>query len=133
MDSAQPLRPSTPHQFVQDGLRLVIEGVRGGDGVRLTSRDQFPKKGIAEVTGGLFQGFVKSGRGLQGICAMQAEWQAMGCGDAGNECRVFLGSGPTNPMVNVGDGKYDAQRITLLDQAAEQCYGVGPTGDCDSN
>jgi hypothetical protein len=93
--------------------------VRGGDGVRFASRDQFPEKGIAKVTGRLLQGFTKSGRGGRGIRAMQVERQSMSCGDAGNECRVFLGSGSANPMVNVGDGKREAQRVALLQQAAE--------------
>jgi hypothetical protein len=64
---------------------------------------------------------------------MQVKRQAMSCGDAGNECRVLLGSSSTNPVVNVGDGKHDAERGTLLEQAAEQSHGVGPTGDGDSN
>jgi ribosomal protein S18 acetylase RimI-like enzyme len=133
MDTAQPLSPGTPKQFVQDRLRLVIEGVRGGDSVRLASRYQFPKKSIAKVTGGLLQGFMEGGRGGRGIRAMQVEWQAVSCGEAGNKCLVFVGSGSSNPVVNVDDGKHDTQRVALLDQAAEQSHGVGPTGDCGSN
>ena len=57
----------------------------------------------------------------------------MGCGQAAHECCVFLGSGSTNSVMNVGDGKHDAQLVALLEQAAEQSHGVGAPGDSDGN
>jgi hypothetical protein len=64
---------------------------------------------------------------------MQMERQAMGCRESANKCRIFLGSGSTNTVMDVGDGKHDAQRVAFLEQAAEQGHGVGAPGDSDGN
>jgi hypothetical protein len=61
------------------------------------------------------------------------ERQVMGCSETGNKCRVFLGSGSTNTVMDVGDGKHDAQRVAFLEQAAEQGQGGGDHRDCDGN
>jgi ribosomal protein S18 acetylase RimI-like enzyme len=118
---------------MQHRLRLVVEGVRSGNGIRVATRDQFAKECITKIAGGLLQGFMEGGCGGGGIHAMEMERQAMGCGQAGYKGRVLVGCGSTNTVVNVGDGKHDAQRLAFLEQAAEQSHGVGPTGDCDSN
>ena len=104
MNTTQPLGPSAAQQFVQDRLGLVVEGVRGGDGVRVASRDQFPEKRVAKVAGGLLQGFMEGRSGSGCIHAMQMERQAVGCGEAAHKDRVFLGGDATNTVMDVGDG-----------------------------
>ena len=133
MDAAQPLGPGAAQQFVQHRLRLVVQGVRGGHRVRLPVRHQLPEKGVAKVAGGLLQGLMQGCRGRGSIRAMQMEWQVMGCGQAGNKCRVFVGGSSTNAVVHVDHGKHDAQRVPFLEQAAQQGHGIGAAGDRDGN
>jgi hypothetical protein len=62
---------------------------------------------------------------------MQMERQAMGFSQAAHKCCVFLSRGSTNTVMNVGDGKHDAQLVAFLEQPAEQSHRVGAPGNRD--
>jgi hypothetical protein len=97
MDAAQPLGPGSAQKFVQHRLRLVVQGVRGGHGVRLPAGHQLPEEGIAKVAGGLLQGLMEGSGGGGCIRAMQVEWQVMGRGQPATNAASSSAAAPRMP------------------------------------
>ena len=56
MDAAQPLGPGPAQQLHQDGLGLVVQGVRGEDGVGVAVGDELPEEVVAKVARSLLDG-----------------------------------------------------------------------------
>lgn len=71
MNSAEPFGPASAQEAVEDGLGLIVEGVRGGDGIGVAIGQQGPEPGIAQLARGLFEGLLVAGCCGGSVDAMQ--------------------------------------------------------------
>ncbi len=117
-------RARAPERSHQDGLRLIVGVVGGGDEARSGLASHRLEDAIA-------------GRTRRGFRCVRAEGQA-----PRNEGKpVFRSEGPDDlrhlhavgmdPVIDVGDGKLEAERLPRGDEQIQQGYGVGAAGDGD--
>ena len=56
VDARETLGPCSAEEFGEDGFGLVVEGVRGGDGVERHVAEELAEPGVAQAAGRAFDG-----------------------------------------------------------------------------
>ncbi len=130
--STQTFGPGTAEQLLQNSFSLVIEGVRGRNGVQLPLLEQVVKEGIAEIAGGFLDSLVVLLNTRWNIDLPEVEWQLV-CGRQRlNEIAIVVGFHTTQAMVNMNDGKHEPESLPTSQQSEQECDRVGASGDSDA-
>ncbi len=108
-DAGQAFGPGTAQELHQDGLRLVVCGMGGGDGIRGAGGEEVAEGFVAEIAGGLFDGF---GVGLEaggGVDAAEDEGNGEVAAERFNELLVLIGGLAAEAVVDMDGGEAEAQ------------------------
>jgi hypothetical protein len=117
MDAAEALGPGTAQELHQDGLGLVIQGVRGQDGIGAALGDERGEAVVAKRAGGLFDGLGLAGGAAAsdpvwhaGVVDVERDREAQAEGfDEGEVSVRFV---TAQAMVDMDGGEPCAQRVT---------------------
>lgn len=134
MNAGETLRPCAAQDFGEDGFSLVVEGVRGGDGVHLAGRHQLPKPGIAQASRGFFNGLRSlAGRGI-GVGLGCRVYALLVKGNCQPRCQfpakreILVGFGAAQSVVQMRRVEHQAQLRASSRQGAQQCHGIRSAG-----
>ena len=119
MDAAQPLGPGPAQQLHQDGLGLVVQGVRGEDGVGVAVGDELPEEVVAKVARSLLDGLgpavgarVKDAVWNAGVADVQRNFEAQA--ERLDEGEIGVGLVTAQAVVDVDSRQSDAERVARL-------------------
>ena len=115
VDAGEAFGPCAAKELGEDGFGLVVEGVRGGDGVDWTGGHELAEPGVAQAAGGFFDGVGGfSGGGIGGGegGSVDAETRGRGCSSwrrGAARRRVGIGFIAAKAVVEMGDVEDEAQ------------------------
>ena len=125
VNAAQALGPGSAQKFGQDGLGLVVAGVRRGHRLHLARGHQLPEPAVTQAARSLLDGFgVFLGR-CSGIHPRLVEGQTKLGRQRARKGQVAVGLLAAQAVVQMGGVQHQAQLPAPLRQSAQQGHGVG--------
>ena len=112
--------PSAAHQSKQNGFGLIIERVRSCDFACFVLPDQLSEEFVTQLARRGFQSQMMLARELRRIGAACVERQIMFLGKSAYEGFICIGLGTANLVIEVCDGKNNAQLTSRIEQQAKQ-------------
>ena len=135
MDAAQAFGPGAAEELEEDGLGLVVGGVRGEDCVCVAGPEEVVEGAVAEGAGGFFQGFAGGDDVGGDVGAVEVEGDVELSAEVGDKGLVDVGFVASDAVVDVDGGESDAQGGFGSGvggvEGAEEGDGVGSAGDGD--
>lgn len=113
----------------KNGFGLIVGGVGGGDLIERVLADKSDEELVAQLAGGGFEGERILFREARDIGTVGKEWEIVCVREFGDERFVGVGLVATNAVMEVNDGKNQAELVAEFEHGAEKGDGVGATGD----
>lgn len=133
MDRTEALGPGAAQQPMQDGLRLVIQGMRGGHRIGLAPRQQIAKPVIPQMPRRFFECLSLRLCNCRGIDAVLMQRKSEARGQLGDKALILVGLCAANAVVQVGDGEDETDFRRGLSQRAQQRNGIRTARHRDSD
>ena len=109
VDAAEAFGPGSTEEFEEDGLGLVVHGVRGEDGIGLAGAEEGVEDLVTERAGGCFDGLA-GGAGMSGdVHLVNVEGDAETGAEVLNESLVGVGFGATDAVMDMHRGETDSE------------------------
>ena len=124
IDPGQTLGPRAAHQSKQNGFSLIVERVRSCDFVCFVLPDQLSEEIVTQLSRRGLQSQMMLARELRSIGTACVERQIMFLGESAYEGFICIGLGTANLVIEVCDGKNNAQLTSRIEQQAEQRHRV---------
>jgi hypothetical protein len=118
-------KTGAPKNVGENGFRLVVGSVGDGDVVEMSVPGEAFEEGVAAAAGGVFKIGVLA-PGLPGdIFVRDKKRKIMAGGKRGYKFFVGVGGAAPQFVIEVGDGKDDAERFAEFEEKKEQSDGIG--------
>ena len=122
-DSAEAGGAGAAQETEEDGLGLIVQGMAGGDGFAEALPDAIREEFVTEAAGFLLD-IALAGRERGSV-----ERKAKGTREFANESFIGVGFRPAKFVIDVENCRRQVQFV----QSRQQEYGIGATGDGDSD
>lgn len=134
VNAGKALGPRATQEFRQHGLGLIVQGVRGGDGVERGFNHEGAKPLVAQAPRRFFDGLggFASGIGAGGSSRVHmglVEWQPEGFGQFAAKIAIPIGFLAAEAVVQMGNMQDEAQFPAPLGEEAEKRDGIGTAGE----
>jgi hypothetical protein len=123
-DPAQSAQPCPPEQVEDDGLRVVIRIVRGGDDIKSQRHSQPFEERIPERSRGFLDSPFLLSRPFSGISALDVRLATISVGEVNDEPFIAIGLRTAKPVVEVCHDETNLAPMLLLGQKIQQHDGV---------
>ena len=131
MNGAQALRPRSAQKLREHRLSLVVERMRGGDGIDFTRRHQLPEPAIPQPPCRLFNRLARSFSRSVGIDLRFMEYQPQIRGQPSRKLQVSVRLSPAQPVMQMRCMKHQPKLTAPLGKRAQQGRRVRPARDAN--
>lgn len=131
MDAGEALGPCAAEELGEDGFRLVVESVGGGDGVDFPALEKPAKPGVAQAAGGFFDGFFMQLGFGGGVDLGDMEDETEGLGEIGGEALIGVRFGAAQAVMEMGGVEDEAELAGAGGEGEGEGYGIAAAGEGD--
>jgi|SRR5215469_2948061 len=119
VNSGEPGQTGAAKNVREDGFSLVIGSVGNRNFVEMSVAGEAFKEGVAGAAGGVFEVGVLA-RGFGGnVFVRKEKWKNVAGGEGSDESLVGVGGSATQFVIEVGDGKHDAELLAEFEKQKE--------------
>jgi hypothetical protein len=126
VNAGEPGKAGAPKNVGEDGFGLVVGSVGDGDVVETSGAGEAFEEGVAGAAGSVFKiGVLAPGLAFD-VFVRDEKRKIMAGGKRGHKSFVGVGGAAAQFVIEVGDGKDDAERFTEFEEKKKQSHGIGP-------
>jgi hypothetical protein len=126
VNAGKPGKAGAPQNVGEDGFGLVVGRVGDGNVVEMSGAGEAFEEGVASAAGSVFKiGALAPGLPFD-VFVRDEKRKIMAGGKRGHKFFVGLGGAAAQFVIEVGDGKDDAERFAEFEEKKEQSHGIGP-------
>jgi hypothetical protein len=126
VNAGEPGKAGAPKNVGENGFGLVVGSVGDGDVVEMSAPGEAFEEGVAAAAGGVFKIGVLALGLPPDVFVRDEKRKIMAGGQRGHKFFVGVGGAAAQFVIEVGDGKDDAERLAEFEEKEEQSHGIGP-------